>query len=871
MNWVFKSHEAHNAGGIGSANTVGTTVAYDPAVTPLDDGKWHHVVAVQEGKDRYLYVDNRLILSPQTPRINGFIPGTVNLHTGAPGGRVESRFHLGSAHGSLSNQVLNDGTKLPETRLPDALIDRVRVYDNSLSATQVSALYHQDVDGDGLYDVTEIGSRQFNDVVEVGSHKDQVPIYLMNPARKDPPGADHDADGLTSLEEQNLHRADPSSNDTDNDGLLDGWEVQHRLSPTSAGDGMTDPDRDGLTNIEEQINGTDPHLADDPAQFPPILLTVEREVIYQFDRQSHGGQVPFALNPPLETNSGRLTTRSTLPGAQDTRENQRRPIDYSDLSAELRNRQPIPGTLTIGNFSRNGITALAESRTNSANNSLSEYARIKEQHIILKAPAPSPEERAMTVFIHEEKSGPNGQPTTSKVTPHTFLIPPGQTTSPTLKLTPRLFDHDGGPGFQLIQMRLLHVRIDKVISNQIPNNDCNSLPSPYYGGYTNNPMLMAARADGTASVRCEVSLRGRGNQATVPANLLLGVRQVSQRQQPMGNQTLAAVPILLFPQQTVIDFIPVAARDDKLPRYEVCGGYDKNGDGALQNNEVGVYFSKTPQTQKNPQTGKIEPYTGNLGRLRDLFRVASLDHASYAKDELLGNFRVMLSPGFAGDYLEYYLEGDITELTVEAEADRINKGARIRAQGDGLGHPVGVDWNANCSGTTIEVEFFDESEFSKAASRVALVDIATEYAQSLAPLLRALKPGLGNSVFKSFSLTGREYSFKKGSTYLSEATDLFFALGRVRLHGTIGFEVRHTIAQGKEVLDVYVREMKMQIVDTYDFAYTSELLPRQAAIVQSSFSSRLLSEHAGKVFKTKINIDRSFVEKPLKTRVQLSP
>jgi pimeloyl-ACP methyl ester carboxylesterase len=77
---------------------------------------------------------------------------------------------------------------------------------------------------------------------------------------------------------------DPFSSDTDNDGLLDGWEVQNKTNPFDTdtdGDGLTDywenkynfdpfdytdasedNDDDGLWNLTEQKWGTDPHNSD---------------------------------------------------------------------------------------------------------------------------------------------------------------------------------------------------------------------------------------------------------------------------------------------------------------------------------------------------------------------------------------------------------------------------------------------------------------------------------------------------------------------------------------------------------------------------------------------------------------------------------
>ena len=101
---------------------------------------------------------------------------------------------------------------------------------------------------------------------------------------------DSDEDGLSDKLEETQYGTDPEKWDTDNDGMSDGWEVQHGLNPLDNGEsddievGATqndppgeaqieneteswpdpnqgpngDPDRDGLTNQAEQELGTDP-------------------------------------------------------------------------------------------------------------------------------------------------------------------------------------------------------------------------------------------------------------------------------------------------------------------------------------------------------------------------------------------------------------------------------------------------------------------------------------------------------------------------------------------------------------------------------------------------------------------------------------
>ena len=50
----------------------------------------------------------------------------------------------------------------------------------------------------------------------------------------------------------------PAPADTDGDGMPDEWEKKHGLNPNDASDGPQDKDKDGYTNIEEYLNGTDP-------------------------------------------------------------------------------------------------------------------------------------------------------------------------------------------------------------------------------------------------------------------------------------------------------------------------------------------------------------------------------------------------------------------------------------------------------------------------------------------------------------------------------------------------------------------------------------------------------------------------------------
>lgn len=71
------------------------------------------------------------------------------------------------------------------------------------------------------------------------------------------PNADPDEDELSNLWEY-LYGANPTNSNTDADGMLDGWEVQHGLCATNPADAIEDLDDDGYLNVYEAKHGSDP-------------------------------------------------------------------------------------------------------------------------------------------------------------------------------------------------------------------------------------------------------------------------------------------------------------------------------------------------------------------------------------------------------------------------------------------------------------------------------------------------------------------------------------------------------------------------------------------------------------------------------------
>ncbi|MEO7339861.1 MAG: hypothetical protein ABI073_03210 [Luteolibacter sp.] len=118
----------------------------------------------------------------------------------------------------------------------------------------------KDRDGDGMPDAWEASFSSFEWNADL-----QLDVLLRPLDWEIADGlSDVDADDLSNLEEYEAG-TNPLNSDTDGDLLPDGWEVPNELSPNlgSGDDGADgDPDDDGLINLEEFINHTNPHAAD---------------------------------------------------------------------------------------------------------------------------------------------------------------------------------------------------------------------------------------------------------------------------------------------------------------------------------------------------------------------------------------------------------------------------------------------------------------------------------------------------------------------------------------------------------------------------------------------------------------------------------
>jgi hypothetical protein len=98
---------------------------------------------------------------------------------------------------------------------------------------------------------------------------------------------DRDEDSLFDVFEK-IIGTDMLIDDTDGDGMPDGWEFENGLDPRLA-DGNRDPDDDNLSNLKEYLYGTDPHNTDTDG-----------------DGMTDGWEVRYGLNPLVDDADGDL-------------------------------------------------------------------------------------------------------------------------------------------------------------------------------------------------------------------------------------------------------------------------------------------------------------------------------------------------------------------------------------------------------------------------------------------------------------------------------------------------------------------------------------------------------------------------------------
>jgi len=278
---IYRSHDDSN-------NNINPPIVIDNGLKmtrPLgssDDGKWHQYTFVVNGSNVTLYIDG-VPLGTNGDGVNAIDNGEF------------SSISLGRMNGQSPTGTYASGNGLSVTATR-ARFDRLRLYSRVINASEAKMLAQEDIDHDGLWDVTENATRLWRDLNSDGISTPGERQYMVSPFIAQPTEGDADGDGLPNLIEQNIGTgiANP---DTDGDLMPDGWEYEfsERASTTSSAmslqsitpmaitipflnpslyDGAGDADGDGVSNQDEYRNNTNPRVKDTDGDGTPDNVEV---------------------------------------------------------------------------------------------------------------------------------------------------------------------------------------------------------------------------------------------------------------------------------------------------------------------------------------------------------------------------------------------------------------------------------------------------------------------------------------------------------------------------------------------------------------------------------------------------------------------
>ena len=332
------------------------------------------------------------------------------------------------------------------------------------------------------------------------------------------------------------------------------------------------------------------------------------------------------------------------------------------------------------------------------------------------------------------------------------------------------------------RLTVLKVEINRVISDQLPNRECNVLPGQ-------NLMYMGTRADDRAYLQVEANV--------LPQQInnigLVGVRH--------GTTVLDSGPIQQ--PKTPLDFAPAGSRQ----QYEIVGGIDQNSDGQLQNAEICTNFSPhvlvLTQSDYNYSRGVLDNYA-------------------------------IITWGVGSQLLEAFID-DVVPPNVANTQTTITSGE--------LTHPLGANWDANCSATTRRYTYVEGTETS---------DDVEEDDHTVAALKASLnqhKTEVQNYFTQNPNVT--EHTFGpwnwQAPNLQFDGLALHFAFGHVTISGTVSVTVRRSDLEVTHI--VYGGSFD----DIYDFDYNGAYPSQHGATVQAGFPTLGVG---GRVFRDRVEFSR---------------
>ena len=162
----------------------------------------------------------------------------------------------------IGTSVIGDTAPPVANAGPDQTVteDEPLTFDASASSDNIGIVKYEWDFGDGTTGTDMITTHTYPD----------PGIYSVTLTVRDKAGNNAtDSATITVLKRDTDHDGIPDATDTDddNDGMPDTWEVNNALDPLNTADATLDPDKDGLTNLEEYQRGTNPNLPDSDGDF----------------------------------------------------------------------------------------------------------------------------------------------------------------------------------------------------------------------------------------------------------------------------------------------------------------------------------------------------------------------------------------------------------------------------------------------------------------------------------------------------------------------------------------------------------------------------------------------------------------------------
>lgn len=336
------------------------------------------------------------------------------------------------------------------------------------------------------------------------------------------------------------------------------------------------------------------------------------------------------------------------------------------------------------------------------------------------------------------------------------------------------------------------VDITQIISDQIPSVEVNALPPTRDA---NDPMIMGNRSDNRAYLKVVASVE------PVSATDLthIGVRK-------LGTTTILDHHTVSSDSKT-----PLVFDAEALELYEIVGGIDANGNGQLEDNEIGVVVPHRVRTITN---GAYEVARGEL-----LVLTMGAWAAYPTANSLLFSFLTQFTPS--------QFSANNTDVCAQE-----------------LTHPLGAHWNS--SGTTscrlYSNPNLTEVLFAWDFRQSILTHASQNHFQEIQDFFNT-NPNAQEAWFGPWSFSFPSFAFDSNSY----AVDIDL---RLAFHGVTGMQGQYRL---RILRDMTVAEMCVDsghFTDTYDFNYKDGGFVQKAATVEAGYDTL---GGAGCVFKLDVS------------------